>query len=169
MKLKKVRIIGIVIGLILGWILGALYTGNWIPFTHGQEPVVIEGYAAHYRPDVMEQVSANRNMPIVDCMIATAYADLGDWVIVTSHVTGATLTCRVTDIPQDYDRQSIIERGIVVEFGWANTPMMCNLSHYGQEPPSACPVSLQRNLALPITDQVKQRVPIFYWRCPLVM
>lgn len=118
-----------------------------------------DGYAAHYRDGLMEQVAANRGMPVVDCMIATPYADLGTWVTVESLLTGVVQACRVTDIPHPHDRQSIIERGIVVEFGFANIDEMCNLSYAGQEPPRACPVRLV--IGTPEIS-VARRTPHFY-------
>lgn len=98
------------------------------------------GYAAHYQSGMMEGVSYYRGMPLVDCMIASPYEQLGTWLEVTSLLNGTVKECRVTDIAAPDDRDNIISRGIVIEFDLASAMIMCNISYYGQEPPRACPV-----------------------------
>lgn len=100
------------------------------------------GYAAHYRPELMQEVSYNRSMPVVDCMIASPYESLGTWLIVRSRYNGAWSWCRVTDIAHPDDRQTIIDRGIVAELSFEQAQRMCGIEYYAQEPPSACPVDV---------------------------
>lgn len=122
---------------------GALIIGLSVIGAAAKETVRTQkGYAAHYSPNVMERVSKNRGMPIVDCMIATPRGPLGEWVTVESRLTGAVKECRITDIAHPRDRANIEKRGIVAEFGYANIKEMCNLNYYGEEPPRACPVTL---------------------------
>lgn len=93
----------------------------------------------------MEQVSLNRGWPIVGCMVSSPFAPLGEWVTVTSQLNGLSRQCRVTDEPQAYHRQGQIERGLVVELDFETAKALCQISRYGQEPPSACPVTLIRS------------------------
>lgn len=101
------------------------------------------GYAAHYRPHLMERVSRVRGLPVVPCMVASPYHRIGTWLTVTSARRGKTLTCRVTDVPHPRDRASIIRRRIVVELDFRSARILCGIEYVGQEPPWACPVGVR--------------------------
>lgn len=83
-----------------------------------------DGIAAHYAPGVMERVSLNRGMPIVECMIASPRHTIGQWVIVEGVNTGRRLRCRVTDTSQPQDKTRHLDAGLF-ELGWANTMELC--------------------------------------------
>lgn len=99
------------------------------------------GYAAHYRPNLMEQVSRNRGLPIVDCMVA-AEGRIGRWLEVRSLLNGNVESCRITDVCAPRDCGRLRKAGILVEFGWTAAKRFCNLSYYGEKPPRACPVEV---------------------------
>lgn len=101
------------------------------------------GFAAHYRPGLMERVAQRRNMPQTPCMVATPYFALGSWVRVQSRKNGRTLRCRVTDVPQPRHLPQLRKRNIVVELNFASARTLCNIQRSGQEPPRACPVILR--------------------------
>lgn len=103
------------------------------------------GFAAHYSVGTMERASRLHGLPIVRCMVASSWYPLGTWLSIESHVTGRTLTCRVSDVTAKRDVAYNRRRKIVVEFGAANIKAMCNLDYVGQEPPSACPVTTTEN------------------------
>jgi hypothetical protein len=91
-------------------IMGALAgTGVRAP---ADEPVY-EGIAAHYDPGLMERVSRNRHMPIVDCMFASPLWKMGSWWKITGVKTGKSRICRVTDTSQDRDRARHIRTHLV--------------------------------------------------------
>ena len=102
------------------------------------------GFAAHYRPGLMERVAQRRNMPQTPCMVATPYFKLGSWVRVQSRKNGRTLRCRVTDVPQPHHVSTLRKRNIVVELNFESARTLCNIQRSGQEPPRACPVILRK-------------------------
>ena len=93
------------------------------------------GYAARYRPGLMERVSRNRGLPIVSCMVASPHHPIGTWLLVRGRSGQAH--CRVTDVPHPRDRAQIIRRGIVVELSYPAARRLCGSV---VEPPRACPV-----------------------------
>ena len=101
------------------------------------------GYAAHYRPGLFEQVSRNRGLPVVSCMVA-ADLPIGRWVTVRSGVTDEVRACRVTDVCRPRDCPRLARRGIILEFDYRSGMAMCALRYYGQEPPWKCPVEMWR-------------------------
>ncbi len=98
------------------------------------------GFAAHYRPGLMDQVARRRGMPRVPCMIASPHYKLGTWVDVKSRKNGRVLRCRVTDVPQPYHRARLRQRNIVVELDFKSATVLCNIRRPNQEPPRNCPV-----------------------------
>lgn len=96
------------------------------------------GYAAYYRPGLMERVSRNRGLPLVGCMIASPYERIGTWLTVRS--AKGVRRCRVTDVPQPRDRSAILRRGIVVELDYASNRALCPRN----EPPRRCAVEVSR-------------------------
>lgn len=108
------------------------------------------GNGAHYREGLMIDVAHNRGLSVEDCMVAATYEEIGTWIYIRSDATGYESWCRVTDIPAAEHRQSIIDKGIVVEFGWEITPEMCGIHEVGQEPPSACPVTVYHLADIPV-------------------
>ncbi len=105
------------------------------------------GFAAHYRPGLMDQVSRRRGMPRVPCMIASPYYALGTWVSVRSRKNAKTLHCRITDVPQPHHRARLQKRKIVVELDFRSATILCDIRRQNQEPPHACPVVLVRAAA----------------------
>lgn len=100
------------------------------------------GFAAHYRPGVMEAVSRARGLPLVDCMIASGQEPIGRWLTVSS--TRARRRCRVTDVCRPRDCTTIKRRRIVVELDFRSAQALCGIATFGQAPPSACPVEVWR-------------------------
>jgi hypothetical protein len=100
------------------------------------------GFAAHYRPGLMDQVARRRGMPRVPCMVASPHYTLGSWVKVRSQKNGRSLNCRVTDVPQPYHRVRLQQRKIVVELDFKSATVLCNIRRSKQEPPHRCPVVL---------------------------
>ena len=100
------------------------------------------GFAAHYRPGLMDQVARRRGMPRVACMVASPHYALGSWVKVRSQKNARLLYCRVTDVPQPYHRARLQQRKIVVELDFKSATLLCNIRRSKQEPPRACPVVL---------------------------
>ena len=98
------------------------------------------GFAAHYRPGLMDQVARRRGLPKVPCMIASPHYVVGTWVYVKSRKNGRTLRCRVTDVPQPYHRARLNKLNIVVELDFKSATILCNIKRPSQEPPRACPV-----------------------------
>lgn len=103
------------------------------------------GNAAHYHPGMMGRVSRNRGLPLVGCMVASAYYPLGAWVRVTSLKGRGSRVCRVTDVTRRSDLAYIRRKQIVVELDYPSALALCpNLTSYGSQPPRACPVKVQR-------------------------
>ncbi len=96
------------------------------------------GFAARYRAGMMEEVSRNRGLPIVRCMVASPYHPIGAWVTVSSQY--GSRRCRVTDVPQPKHRPSIIRRGIVIELDHNSARHLCNSV---RNPPRLCPVTVK--------------------------
>lgn len=99
------------------------------------------GYAPHYSPGVMERVSRNRGLPIVNCMVSSPYQKIGTWLRVTSLIDGDSLDCRVTDVSAPKDRPRHIASRWAVELDWNSAKILCNINKVGQEPPRKCPVT----------------------------
>ena len=102
-----------------------------------------QGVVAYYSPGVMERVADNRGMERVDCMIASPWHQLGEWVVL-SVSDGSTLLCRVTDVshPRDYLRH--LTRGLIEvdyrSYGWLcgtynRRPEDCKAWIYDLAPP----------------------------------
>ena len=99
-----------------------------------------KGFAAHYRPGLMEKVSKRRGMPVVRCMVASPHHKLGAWVLVRSTKNKQERKCRVTDVPRKSDRPALIRRNIVVELDYKSAKVLCGIKYAGHLPPRACPV-----------------------------
>ena len=98
------------------------------------------GFAAHYRPGLMQRVARVRGMESVACMVASPHHRIGTWLTVTSHKFKKTLTCRVTDVPRAKDRATLLKRKIVVELDFNSATILCRIKRVRERPPSACPV-----------------------------
>lgn len=85
-----------------------------------------QGLALYYRPGMMERVSANRGMPVVDCMVSSPYEKLNTWLYVQGP-KGAKW-CRVTDVSHPKDRARHIQRGLVIEFDNRSARQVCGTS-----------------------------------------
>lgn len=101
-------------------------------------PAQRSGYAARYRAGLMQQVSRNRGLPIVRCMVASPYHPIGTWVTVSSKY--GSRRCRVTDVPHPKDRKAIVKRGIVIELDHNSALHLCGSI---KEPPRKCPVTVR--------------------------
>lgn len=73
----------------------------------------------------MDQVSRNRDMPPVACMVSSPVYPLGDWLWVYGQRTDRLLHCRVTDVSHPKHRQGHINRRIWVELSYENTQALC--------------------------------------------
>lgn len=100
-------------------------------------PLTQRGYAAHYRPGLMEQVARNRKLPIVACMVASPHHAVGVWLTVES--ARGRRVCRVTDVPHQKDRAAIVARKIIVELDHGSNRALCPVN----EPPRKCPVRVE--------------------------
>lgn len=100
------------------------------------QPAVYHGFAASYRPGLMQAVGRTRGMHAA-CMVAHTYHALGTWVTVHGQRLGRSLRCLVIDVPRPRDRARIIQRGIVVELAWEDNRYICG---HANEPPRRCPV-----------------------------
>lgn len=97
---------------------------------------------AHYGVGVMERVSRNRGMPIVEHMCSSPFygeAYLGEWIRVESLLTGEIIDCRITDVSQDEHRQAQIEGGRWLEVGWPTAQQICLNKTVGDKHPNECP------------------------------
>lgn len=134
---------GVALGDYRHWALEALYRLLLLA------TAVHSGYAPYYSEGVMERVSANRGLAIVDCMVSSPRYPIGTWVWVWGSNTGVLLHCRVTDVSADTDtsgrgrRESDRERhlrlGWELELGHNEAIALCSLKAM-REPPRMCPV-----------------------------
>lgn len=83
------------------------------------------GYAVHYSPNLMEQVSHNRGMEIVPCMISSPRYELNQWLYVYGHNTGKTLLCRTTDVSHPKDKPRHLEQNLLVELDYNSNWSIC--------------------------------------------
>lgn len=100
-------------------------------------PRTQRGYAAYYRPGLMDRVSHNRGLPVVSCMIASPTERIGTWLTVTSR--RGQRRCRVTDVCHPRDCRAIQRRGIVVELSYEINRVLCRANH----PPRECIVEVR--------------------------
>jgi hypothetical protein len=76
-------------------------------------PTERTGSAPYYGPTAMKTVMENRGLPFFPCTGASPHHEIGAVVDVTGHRTGRTLRCKVYDVPQSYDWQALVDRGVV--------------------------------------------------------
>lgn len=100
----------------------------------------LTGFAAHYRPGLMEQVSRVRGLQIVPCMVASPHYRIGVWLTIESSKFKQKLECRVTDVPQPAHRKRLIQRKIVAELNFESAKILCGIKRLREAPPTACPV-----------------------------
>lgn len=98
------------------------------------------GFAAHYRPGLMQRVARVRGMEIVACMVASPHHRIGTWLSIHSAKYKKTLNCRVTDVPKAAHRAALIKRKIVTELDFESAMVLCGIKRLRERPPSACPV-----------------------------
>lgn len=98
------------------------------------------GFAAHYRPGLMQRVARVRGMEIVACMVASPHHRIGTWLSITSAKRNKTLACRVTDVPKARHRAALIERKIVAELDFESAMILCGIKRPSERPPRDCPV-----------------------------
>ena len=98
-------------------------------------------FAVRYAPGVMERVSRNRKLPIVDCMLAHPTLPLGQWVWIEGQTTGAGRRCRVTDVshPRDKARHIRTKR---IELDYTSSAALCGAKWKGKA--TECPVWLYK-------------------------
>ncbi len=97
------------------------------------------GFAAHYRPGLMERVAANRGIPPASCMVASHRLPLARSIVVLGQRTGVSRRCTVVDICAPKDCPRIKARGIVVELDYQSNRAICGAT---REPPRYCPVTV---------------------------
>ena len=111
------------------------------------------GHAPHYDKGLMEQVSRNRDLPIVACMISSPRYPIGTWVWVFGLNTGVLLHCRVTDESADMDTSGLSRResdrqrhkrlGWEAELGNTEARRLCGIKAM-RDPPKGCPIVVIR-------------------------
>jgi len=99
----------------------------------------------------MEQVSINRELPIVGCMVSSPRYPIGTWLWIYGHNTGVLLHCRVTDESADTDtsgrgrresdRQRHLRLGWEAELGNTEARRLCGIKAM-REPPRGCPITV---------------------------
>jgi hypothetical protein len=124
----------------------AIITLAWLTalgtvLAHSQ-PAARHGYAAHYRKNLMEQVAIRRGLPPGSHYVASPHDAIGQRLEVCRARRCERVV--VADVPHPRDRDRIIRRGIVTELSWPLAQRLCGLQYVGQEPPSACPVTVRR-------------------------
>lgn len=97
------------------------------------------GYAPRYAPGVMEQVSRNRDMPIVECMVSSPRYPIGTELIVIGLNTQAIEHCRVTDASHPRDQVRHLRTRREVELGYEEARRLCG-EQAMQARPEQCPV-----------------------------
>jgi hypothetical protein len=101
-----------------------------------------EGLAIRYSLNKMERVAALRGIAWQPCMVAFTYAedeDMGKKVIVVEGVkTGVRKSCLVVDLPQPFDREALVRRGVVVEMDYHSSLAVCGASWQGAA--RECPI-----------------------------
>jgi hypothetical protein len=92
------------------------------------------GWAVRYAPNVMEAVAHKRGIAVQSHMLAwteATDADVGEtWLRVVGPAGSATFL--VIDLPQSYDKQNLIRRGVIVEIGYANREEICGAAWSGR-------------------------------------
>ncbi len=102
------------------------------------------GFAAHYRPGLMQLVARKRSLEIVACMVASPHQRIGTWMSIHSPKHEKTLDCRVTDVPKARHRSALIKKGIVVELDFESATLLCGITRPRELPPHACKVVTTR-------------------------
>jgi hypothetical protein len=103
------------------------------------QPAAYRGFAAHYKPGLMEYVARKRGLPTGGCLAASPYHRIGTRVSVESLTRGTALTCLIVDVPHPRDRAQVIRRGIIIELDYRSNGVLC----YHREPPRKCRVAVQ--------------------------
>ncbi len=83
-----------------------------------------EHQAVRYDPGMMERVSGNRGLPVVECMFSHPTLPIGTWVWVKGVKTGHLERCRSTDTSEDVDRPRHI-RNRTIELGFRESLRIC--------------------------------------------
>jgi len=101
------------------------------------------GYAARYRPGLMERAAQIHGVSIPPGreLCASPTERLGTLLTVTSRVSGRVWPCIVVDIAHARDRAHILRRGIVIELPPAGAMHLCGTV---RERPSQCPVIVRQ-------------------------
>jgi hypothetical protein len=100
------------------------------------------GYAARYRPGLMERAAQIHGVSIPPGreLCSSPTERLGTLLTVTSRISGSVWRCVVVDIAHARDRASILRRGIVIELPPIGAMHLCG-SVRGR--PSDCPVRVE--------------------------
>lgn len=127
---------GLVVKLALAMALGAGSPG----WSEGWS----EGYAVRYAPGRMQQVAANRGIPVQPCMVAWTAAresDIGETWLWVEGPTGTRLRCLVVDLPETRDRPALVRRRILVELNFGSGADICGGRWAGKA--TECPVKVR--------------------------
>jgi hypothetical protein len=100
----------------------------------GAAPATRQGFAAHYRAGLMEQVARRRGLPDRGCLVASPYEAIGSRLQVASR--RGTLHCTVVDVCHPRHCAAIRRRGLVVELDAGSNRRLCPPN----ERPERCPV-----------------------------
>ena len=101
------------------------------------------GYAARYRPGLMERAAEIHGVrvPAGRELCASPTQPLGTLLTVTSRISGHVWRCVVSDVAHPRDRAHILRRGIVIELPPAGALHLCASI---VDPPRQCPVIVSR-------------------------
>lgn len=113
------------------------------------------GYASHYNIGLMEKVSRNRNMQIVECMVSSPYYEIGDWLLITS--SHYIQICRKTDTSHPNDKARHIKTRRIIELDFNSAKKLCNISRVGQEKPEKCPIKVTKLVFKKVKDHGYKR------------
>lgn len=101
-------------------------------------------HATTYDVDLMEQVSRNRELPIVNCMVSSPFHNKSvgrAWLFVISRTTGKMRLCRVTDTSQQVDIRRH-QRNRLFEFDFPSWRALCGTSYVGEQPWRQCVIDV---------------------------
>lgn len=110
-----------------------------VTLTSAPNPPRETWFAVRYNPGVMERVSRNRKLPVVDCMLAHPTLKIGAWAWVEGQKTDVRRRCRVTDTSHPRDRARHI-RTRRIELDYESSRAICGGWWKGKA--TECPVSL---------------------------
>lgn len=101
-------------------------------------------HATTYAPGLMSQVSRNRGLPIVKCMVSSPFHSklVGTaWLWVKSKNTGVELYCRVTDTSGGANLLRH-QRNKLFEFDFTSWKKLCGTKRINEQPWRQCRIDV---------------------------